>query len=81
MTVSEDKLPTAQVVIAQRVVKRRVELGYTTEFVARHINYDHKTYESLENGAERIPPGALVSLCEILKTLPSYFLSGFSPAS
>lgn len=58
-----------------RVKRKREELGYTQDMLAKMIGYKHKTsIAKIENGERDLPRKKIIELAEALHTTPDYLM-------
>ena len=60
--------------IGKRVKKRRIELGYTQEYLAEKMDVSIQMISGTESGN-------FIKFCEILETTPDYLIKGRDPTS
>lgn len=62
--------------IGRRVRKRRIELGYTQEYLAELMNVSIQMISGTESGRKALKLENFIKLCEVLETNPDYLISG-----
>ena len=71
--------------IGKRVKKRRIELGYTQEYLAEKmdvsIQISIQMISGTESGKKALKLENFIKFCEILETTPDYLIKGRDPAS
>ena len=67
--------------IGKRVKKRRIELGYTQEYLAEKMDVSIQMISGTESGKEALKLENFIKFCEILETTPDYLIKGRDPAS
>ena len=67
--------------IGKRVKKRRIELGYTQEYLAEKMDVSIQMISGTESGKKALKLENFIKLCEILETTPDYLIKGRDPAS
>lgn len=67
--------------IGKRVKKRRIELGYTQEYLAEKIDVSIQMISGTESGKKALKLENFIKFCEILETTPDYLIKGRDPAS
>lgn len=56
--------------IAQRIRRRRLDLGISQEVAAKQLGVDRVIWSSIELGKQSVPAERLVDVCRILNTTP-----------
>lgn len=54
--------------IAQRIRRKRLDLGISQEVAAKQLGVDRVIWSSIELGKQSVPAERLVELCRILNT-------------
>ena len=67
--------------IGKRVKKRRIELGYTQEYLAEKMDVSIQMISGTESGKKALKLENFIKFCEILETTPDYLIKGRDPAS
>ena len=67
--------------IGKRVKKRRIELGYTQEYLAEKMDVSIQMISGTESGKKALKLENFIKFCEILETTPDYQIKGRDPAS
>ena len=67
--------------IGKRVKKRRIELGYTQEYLAEKMDVSIQMISGRVSGKKALKLENFIKLCEILETTPDYLIKGRDPAS
>ena len=67
--------------IGKRVKKRRIELGYTQEYLAEKTDVSIQMISGTESGKKALKLENFIKFCEILETTPDYLIKGRDPAS
>ena len=67
--------------IGKRVKKRRIELGYTQEYLAEKMDVSIQMISGTESGKKALKLENFIEFCEILETTPDYLIKGRDPAS
>ena len=67
--------------IGKRVKKRRIELGYTQEYLAEKMDVSIQMISGTESGKNALKLENFIKFCEILETTPDYWIKGRDPAS
>lgn len=67
--------------IGKRVKKRRIELGYTQEYLAEKMDVSIQMISGTESGKKALKLENFIKFCEILETTPDYSIKGRDPAS
>lgn len=67
--------------IGKRVKKRRIELGYTQEYLAEKMDVSIQMISGTESGKKALTLENFIKFCEILETTPDYLIKGRDPAS
>lgn len=67
--------------IGKRVKKRRIELGYTQEYLAEKMDVSIQMISGTESGKKALKLEHFIKFCEILETTPDYLIKGRDPAS
>ena len=67
--------------IGKRVKKRRIELGYTQEYLAEKMDVSIQMISGTESGKKALKRENFIKFCEILETTPDYLIKGRDPAS
>ena len=67
--------------IGKRVKKRRIELGYTQEYLAEKMDVSIQMISGTESGKIALKLENFIKFCEILETTPDYLIKGRDPAS
>lgn len=67
--------------IGKRVKKRRIELGYTQEYLAEKMDVSIHMISGTESGKKALKLENFIKFCEILETTPDYLIKGRDPAS
>ena len=67
--------------IGKRVKKRRIELGYTQEYLAEKMDVSIQMISGTESGKKALKLEIFIKFCEILETTPDYLIKGRDPAS
>ena len=67
--------------IGKRVKKRRIELGYTQEYLAEKMDVSIQMISGTESGKKALKLENFIKICEILETTPDYLIKGRDPAS
>ena len=67
--------------IGKRVKKRRIELGYTQEYLAEKMDVSIQMISGTESGKIELKLENFIKFCEILETTPDYLIKGRDPAS
>ena len=67
--------------IGKRVKKRRIELGYTQEYLAEKMDVSIQMISGTESGKKALKLEKFIKFCEILETTPDYLIKGRDPAS
>lgn len=67
--------------IGKRVKKRRIELGYTQEYLAEKMDVSIQMISGTESGKKVLKLENFIKFCEILETTPDYLIKGRDPAS
>ena len=67
--------------IGKRVKKRRIELGYTQEYLAEKMDVSIQMFSGTESGKKALKLENFIKFCEILETTPDYLIKGRDPAS
>lgn len=67
--------------IGKRVKKRRIELGYTREYLAEKMDVSIQMISGTESGKKALKLENFIKFCEILETTPDYLIKGRDPAS
>ena len=67
--------------IGKRVKKRRIELGYTQEYLAEKMDVSIQMISGTESGKKALKLENFIKSCEILETTPDYLIKGRDPAS
>ena len=67
--------------IGTRVKKRRIELGYTQEYLAEKMDVSIQMISGTESGKKALKLENFIKFCEILETTPDYLIKGRDPAS
>ena len=67
--------------IGKRVKKRRIELGYTQEYLAEKMDVSIQMISGKESGKKALKLENFIKFCEILETTPDYLIKGRDPAS
>ena len=67
--------------IGKRVKKRRIELGYTQEYLAEKMDVSIQMISGTESGKKALKLENIIKFCEILETTPDYLIKGRDPAS
>lgn len=62
--------------IGRRVRKRRIELGYTQEYLAELMNVSIQMISGTESGRKALKLENFIKLCDVLETNPDYLISG-----
>lgn len=64
------------IAIGERIRNRRVELGYTQQYVYEKLDVSHNHYSRIENGHVGMSFETLLQLGEILDLTADYILTG-----
>ena len=64
------------IAIGDRIRKRRVELGYTQQYVYEKLDISHNHYSRIENGHAGMSFETLLQISEILGLTTDYILTG-----
>ncbi len=64
------------IAIGERIRKRRLELGYTQQYVYEMLDISHNHYSRIENGHVGMSFEILLQLGEILGLTADYILTG-----
>lgn len=67
--------------IGKRVKKRRIELGYTQEYLAEKMDVSIQMISGTESGKKALKLENFIKFCKILETTPDYLIKGRDPAS
>ena len=67
--------------IGKRVKKRRIELGYTQEYLAEKMDVSIQMISGTESGKKALKLENFIKFCEILETTPDYLIKGRDPTS
>lgn len=67
--------------IGKRVKKRRIELGYTQEYLAEKMDVSIQMISGTESGKKALKLENFIKFCEILETTPDYLIKVRDPAS
>ena len=67
--------------IGKRVKKRRIEHGYTQEYLAEKMDVSIQMISGTESGKKALKLENFIKFCEILETTPDYLIKGRDPAS
>ena len=67
--------------IGKRVKKRRIELGYTQEYLAEKMDVSIQMISGTESCKNALKLENFIKFCEILETTPDYLIKGRDPAS
>lgn len=67
--------------IGKRVKKRRIELGYTQEYLAEKMDVSIQMISGTESGKKVLKLENFIKFCEILETTPDYLIKGRDPTS
>ena len=67
--------------IGKRVKKRRIELGYTQEYLAEKMDVSIQMTSGTESGKKASKLENFIKFCEILETTPDYLIKGRDPTS
>lgn len=67
--------------IGKRVKKRRIELGYTQEYLAEKMDVSIQMISGTVSGKKALKLENFIKFCEILETTPDYLIKGRDPAS
>lgn len=67
--------------IGKRVKKRRIELGYTQEYLAEKMDVSIQMISGTESGKKTLKLENFIKFCEILETTPDYLIKGRDPTS
>ena len=67
--------------IGKRVKKRRIEFGYTQEYLAEKMDVSIQMISGTESGKKALKLENFIKFCEILETTPDYLIKGRDPAS
>ena len=62
--------------IGKRVKKRRIELGYTQEYLAEKMDVSIQMISGTESGKKALKLENFIKFCEILETTPDYLIKG-----
>ena len=62
--------------MGKRIRLRRKELGYSQNKLAELLDISNNHLSAIENGREKPSLEKFVTLCELLKTTPDFFLLG-----
>jgi transcriptional regulator with XRE-family HTH domain len=60
--------------IAQRIRRRRLDLGISQEVAAKQLGVDRVIWSSIELGKQSVPAERLLELAAIMKTTPNELL-------
>ena len=60
--------------IGKRVKKRRIELGYTQEYLAEKMDVSIQMISGTESGKKALKLENFIKFCEILETTPSILI-------
>ena len=64
--------------IADRIKKRRLELGLSQDELAKRVGYkDRSSISYIEDGKKELKQSMIVKMAEELKTTPSYLMDGY----
>lgn len=67
--------------IGKRVKKRRIELGYTQEYLAEKMDVSIQMISGTESGKKALKLENFIKFCGILETTPDYLIKGRDPTS
>lgn len=67
--------------IGKRVRKRRIELGYTQEYLAERMDVSIQMISGTESGKKALKLENFIKFCDILETTPDYLINGRNPTS
>lgn len=67
--------------IGKRVKKRRIELGYTQEYLAEKMDVSIQMISGTESGKKALKLENFIKFFEILETTPDYLIKGRDPTS
>lgn len=67
--------------IGKRVKKRRIELGYTQEYLAEKMDVSIQMISGTESGKKALKLENFIKFCDILETTPDYLIYGRNPTS
>ena len=66
-----------RVAMGERIRKRRISMGYNNQAeFAEKLGISNNHLSNIENGVNNTTLDVLITLCELLKTTPDYFLLG-----
>lgn len=61
--------------VCLKIRKRRVEMGYSQEYMAIQLGVSQKTYSRIENEQSKIDLKKLLEIAKILETSAFYFIN------
>ncbi len=64
------------IAIGERIRSRRIELGYTQQYVYERLDVSHNHYSRIENGHVGMSFEILLQISEILGSTTDYILTG-----
>lgn len=67
--------------IGERVKKRRLELGYTQEYVAELLDTSPQMISFTETGRKALKLVNFIKLCSVLELSPDYLITGREPSN
>jgi transcriptional regulator with XRE-family HTH domain len=60
--------------IGNKILKRRLELGYTQDFISKRLGIPQNSVSNIEKGKSGLSIGRLIHISEILKVDLNYFI-------
>ena len=64
--------------IADRIKKRRLELGLSQDELAKKVGYkDRSSISYIEDGKKELKQSMIIKMAEVLRTTPSYLMDGY----
>ncbi len=60
--------------ILESIKKKRIERGYSQQYMAQCLGIEQSTYHKIENGNSALKMSHFLHVCAVLDELPTYFL-------